>query len=60
MMECWLCKKPLDNGLDTFGDTGKEMCWECWSTLEFVDKDTEPMIVITADIWCSDVEEVKS
>jgi hypothetical protein len=32
-MECTICGKHLDNGLDTFGEIGLEMCWPCWSEL---------------------------
>jgi len=34
-MNCICCNTPLTNDLDTFGKVGLEMCWECWSSLEF-------------------------
>lgn len=32
-MQCVVCKTALNNGIDTFGDVGLEMCWGCYSGL---------------------------
>lgn len=32
-MVCTSCQKSLMGGLDTFGEVGQEMCWECHSSL---------------------------
>lgn len=32
-MNCSLCNKPLSGGMDTFGEVGQEMCWDCYSSL---------------------------
>lgn len=32
-MNCTICGKALTNGLDTFGDVGSEVCWDCWLDL---------------------------
>lgn len=32
-MTCQCCGTPLTNSVDTFGDVGQEMCWQCWSGL---------------------------
>ncbi len=34
-MNCTCCQQPLTGGLDTYGDVGQEMCWDCWSELVF-------------------------
>lgn len=37
---CTSCQKSLTGGLDTFGDVGQEMCWDCYSSfmepMEFI------------------------
>lgn len=33
---CIICNSPLSNGLDTFGDAGEEMCWDCWADYLFM------------------------
>jgi hypothetical protein len=30
---CTLCHVPLTGGIDTFGDTGSEVCEDCWYEL---------------------------
>lgn len=30
-MNCIKCDHELTNGVDTYGDIGAEMCWDCWS-----------------------------
>lgn len=32
-MICMCCGKALSGGLDTFGDVGAEMCFDCWLAL---------------------------
>lgn len=34
-IECTACKKPLKNGLDTFGDVNAPLCWDCYSAIAF-------------------------
>lgn len=29
-LTCTICGMALENGLDTFGDIGEELCQECW------------------------------
>lgn len=38
-MNCICCGKPLINGLDTYGEVGQEMCWDCHSS--FLEADEE-------------------
>ena len=33
-MKCISCGVELKNEIDTFGDHGHEMCWDCWATEE--------------------------
>lgn len=32
-MNCIVCKKQLNNSIDTFNEVGLEMCWDCYSGL---------------------------
>jgi hypothetical protein len=34
-VKCTICGEPLNNDIDTFGDVGQEMCWACWSDIEY-------------------------
>lgn len=36
-MNCTICETPLTGGLDTYGDTGEELCFDCWNMLESAD-----------------------
>lgn len=33
-MNCTLCEVPLTGGMDTYGDVGSEICYECWLAIE--------------------------
>lgn len=30
---CTVCGKLLTGGVDTYGDSGSELCWECYSEM---------------------------
>lgn len=30
-MKCFACAKSLTGGLDTYGDVGEELCWDCYA-----------------------------
>lgn len=55
-LHCTCCHTPLTGGLDTYGDVGEEMCWECWSS--FMD-DTE-RATITSHQEIVDMEEIEA
>lgn len=38
-MKCICCDKELAGGLDTYGEVGQEMCWDCHSA--FLDDEEE-------------------
>lgn len=32
-MTCFFCDKPLTGGIDTYGDVGEEVCWDCYAEM---------------------------
>jgi hypothetical protein len=65
-MNCICCETLLTNNLDTFGDVGQEMCWECWSGL-LQDRICR-VFALPQDIWglglttavCTEADAAKS
>ena len=42
-IRCAICGKALSGELDTYGEVGLPMCWDCWSLIESLCDDDEEL-----------------